>query len=1282
MPIDVSDSIFRDLQAAEQKARSLEHGKDFLAAAKQWRLCHHHMTQYAKQPGVGDMVQRMRLERAEKYLTQAGQADVRAQQGGSSVSEVPESKDYRSTIESLIAQMDVAWADIGGLEQTKEGIQANYALSLVLHPDGVEIRTNRNLLPLFGTPGTGKSTLAMEFGRRKFFEVDIQQRLNATVQESGLTFNRVQIQDLYLRYDDLTKREEKATYRVRRALIWQNIWEMAKWDCIHKVETEQQWQDFRAAVDKDSLLREGELQKLRDALRWETDDRRQARAHLIAMSQVQTDYELRAARLNEQFRHDQARLLNELELAELDTIGRLELEQKRVVIQLDLQARQDDFCRMQNGADDLAVRQALMEQTLVQRKKAFEQTQGIWERKCVEIEIARMEDDNNLLTAAKAQAMMRENRAQKLLIEFEDAQRHQMADLEAEDARRRLDLGGLGWSQVNWNSVNWNSVNWNSVKWNIESYKAIPALHRSSENQRNIQLSAQWWSDSRYQIKRKLSQGGLCDVYLAEDKKLGKQIAIKVSHSGTNLSFEYDRQFIEEACVPARLKREYVVAIHDVITSGEQACFAMTYLLSVTDANGHTWGYEYDSQGNLTKVTDPLGNQTRYTYDASGRQTGVVDANGHTVAFVYDDANRLIRQTDAEGHITQFSYDGVGNRTSTTDGRGYARTFTYDTLNRRISQTDPLGGVASYAYDALGQQIRTTDENGVVIRSDYDALGRMVAEVRNEKPGQSADQQTNVTFTYAYDSVGNRIAQTDANGNQTSYVYSLLDCLTQQTDAENQVTGYLYDAVGNLVKFTNPRGFHTNFGYNADDQVVSVTDALSQVWGFQYAAAHNRATVIDPNGNVTLYHYDGLHRPLKEEDALGGITRFAYDGVGNRLMMEGANGHATTHVFDDLNRQTAMPAPDGQTLGYTYDAVGNQTLFTNGVIIFQMMTQHDSLRRPIRVIDAEDGEITAIYDGMGNRTDIIENDGVVTQYDYDPIYRLAGMTLNSILAALPSQETNVLFDYIYDPNGNLLAISDPLVYITQFDYDSLDRLVQEANPLGNVWQYTYDPVNNLTSGLDVNGDLTQYTYTADDLLQRIIYPDSTSMYTYNGANHNRTQMVDSIGTATWSYDELDRMATTTDSLGQVLAYALENDWLKTVTYDYQYDPLRRLPQVNDSEGVWTEYDFDAAGNCINNLFLSPQESLILGTDYTYDYENRLTQALDYQGNVQSHRVDVAVTDMLYDGVGRRLVMTYDSKAGASGSKRTEYVFDGPNPVAGVWIQQDAYRWRLMMPATL
>jgi len=558
----------------------------------------------------------------------------------------------------------------------------------------------------------------------------------------------------------------------------------------------------------------------------------------------------------------------------------------------------------------------------------------------------------------------------------------------------------------------------------------------------------------------------------------------------------------------------------------------------------------------------------------------------------------------------------------------------------------------------------------------------MVAEVRNEKPGQSADQQTNVTFTYAYDSVGNRIAQTDANGNQTSYVYSLLDCLTQQTDAEKQVTGYLYDAVGNLVKFTNPRGFHTNFGYNADDQVVSVTDALSQVWGFQYAAAHNRATVIDPNGNVTLYHYDGLHRPLKEEDALGGITRFAYDGVGNRLMMEGANGHATTHVFDDLNRQTAMPAPDGQTLGYTYDAVGNQTLFTNGVIIFQMMTQHDSLRRPIRVIDAEDGEITAIYDGMGNRTDIIENDGVVTQYDYDPIYRLAGMTLNSILAALPSQETNVLFDYIYDPNGNLLAISDPLVYITQFDYDSLDRLVQEANPLGNVWQYTYDPVNNLTSGLDVNGDLTQYTYTADDLLQRIIYPDSTSMYTYNGANHNRTQMVDSIGTATWSYDELDRMATTTDSLGQVLAYALENDWLKTVTYDYQYDPLRRLPQVNDSEGVWTEYDFDAAGNCINNLFLSPQESLILGTDYTYDYENRLTQALDYQGNVQSHRVDVAVTDMLYDGVGRRLVMTYDSKAGASGSKRTEYVFDGPNPVAGVWIQQDAYRWRLMMPATL
>ena len=62
-------------------------------------------------------------------------------------------------------------------------------------------------------------------------------------------------------------------------------------------------------------------------------------------------------------------------------------------------------------------------------------------------------------------------------------------------------------------------------------------------------------------------------------------------------------------------------------------------------------------------------------------------------------------------------------------------------------------------------------------------------------------------------------------------------------------------------------------------------------------------------------------------------------------------------------------------------------------------------------------------------------------------------------------------------------------------------------------------------------------------------------------------------------------------------------------------------------------------------------------------ENRLAQALKYQGNSQGHRVDRDVTRMDYDGIGRRLNMAYDPSAGGGGSKSTNYVFDGLDPVA-------------------
>jgi katanin p60 ATPase-containing subunit A1 len=163
MPIDISAGIFRQVKDAEREAQQHLNRGEYAEAAKQFRRCHRLMLQYAEY-GQGEMVQRMRLDEAEKYLAKATQYAERAtaQSAPIAVTAVAErsgSDDYQSVIEGLITRVGVRWDDIGGLEETKREIQTNFALGLVKVPTGVKIRPNRTVL-LYGPPGTGKTMLA------------------------------------------------------------------------------------------------------------------------------------------------------------------------------------------------------------------------------------------------------------------------------------------------------------------------------------------------------------------------------------------------------------------------------------------------------------------------------------------------------------------------------------------------------------------------------------------------------------------------------------------------------------------------------------------------------------------------------------------------------------------------------------------------------------------------------------------------------------------------------------------------------------------------------------------------------------------------------------------------------------------------------------------------------------------------------------------------------------------------------------------------------------------
>ncbi|MBX2999640.1 MAG: RHS repeat protein [Caldilineaceae bacterium] len=853
-----------------------------------------------------------------------------------------------------------------------------------------------------------------------------------------------------------------------------------------------------------------------------------------------------------------------------------------------------------------------------------------------------------------------------------------------------------------------------------------------------------------------------------------------------------------------------------------------------------------DAQTNVT---------TEYSYDGFGNLRSVEDANGNITTYEYDLLDRLVSEENAEGEITQHVYDAGGNLVQLINPRGHSTHFSYNADNLLIGVTNALTQETQIAYDANHNPVSVRDPHGVVTQQEYDALNQLRTVIRNYRPAQAADSQTNVTTRYTHYPEGRVATMTDPKGNLTEYRYDRLFRLTAQKDAQNGITAYTYDVVGNLITVTDANLNSRSYTYDELNRLIRQTDGEGHEERFTYDPAGNLLTHINGREYASTFSYDPLNRLTQTLDARNGTISLVYDAVGNVLSVTNQNNRTQTFDYDQVYRVLRHVDAANYETRYGYDANGNPVSVTDGnnnVTSFA----YDKLDRLESMTNAE-GETTHYqYDALGNPTAQIEADGIVTRFEYDPLYRLSAVVLNHNAAASPDAATNVRYAYGYDANGNFVKMTDPLNQTTHFVYDSLDRLVRETNPLGKIWEYTYDPAGNLRSRLDANNNLTEYTYTADNLLARVSYPDGSFIVHEYDANHNRVKMTDSLGVATWSYDELDRLISTRDSLGRTLGYGYDavgnrtsltyadgrtvaysytpNDWLATVTdpaggvtrydrdgvgqttritnpndtvaeltYDradrllsqvtrqtvgakktisafhytlddvgqrtqtraeygwrkpaqvitnYSYDGLRRLIRTADNEGVWAEYQFDAAsnrrqlrtnddsfspkpfdaqkslytynaanqllevreestvgkktdiqttfftydanGNRINEAFSGPQGPKSQGTDYTYDYENRLIAALDYQnartrnldlefdpatahqlflpvlvdGNNASaqslnQRVERALTQMSYDGLGRRLIKRYDPKTGASGIKRTDYVFDGLDPIA-------------------
>jgi YD repeat-containing protein len=322
---------------------------------------------------------------------------------------------------------------------------------------------------------------------------------------------------------------------------------------------------------------------------------------------------------------------------------------------------------------------------------------------------------------------------------------------------------------------------------------------------------------------------------------------------------------------------------------------AVGNILSQTDFNRDTITYRYDELNRLLGKYFPDGIATTFTYTPTGQRQTVSDARGTTV-YTYDERDRLLSFSQPDRKTISYTYDIVGNRTSVTTFSGTTR-YTFDVLNNLDTVIAPNLGETNYKYDAVGNLIETTLPNSVVEIRQYDSLNQLVYLENRGNLGNVIS-----SYRYTMDLVGNRKAVEENNGRNVYYTYDNLYRLTEE-DLIDSINGnrsfsYTYDSVGNRLSKIDSIFGMTNYEYDFNDRLLKETTG-NQVNKYTYDNNGNTLT-HDSFGEQTVYDWSYENRLIEATiaDTLGTKQmQYQYDADGIRVA-EAVDGQQTKYLID------------------------------------------------------------------------------------------------------------------------------------------------------------------------------------------------------------------------------------------------------------------------------------------------------------------------------------------------------------------------------------------------
>ena len=662
----------------------------------------------------------------------------------------------------------------------------------------------------------------------------------------------------------------------------------------------------------------------------------------------------------------------------------------------------------------------------------------------------------------------------------------------------------------------------------------------------------------------------------------GDQIAVITDSVGREYRFTYESDLLTRIGFYGKGSEELFHTSYG---------YTGTQLTSVTDQDGETVTYTYNSKNLLTAVEDIDGYRLTYAYNTVSeswqpyRVMSIHEYDGTTAGgeLIFEYAHNQTSMTDVNGNRQIHQFNNWGNTLSVQDGEGRAQYAQYATDADESGKANQLSlasrmqnTVVNVLYDASFEKGTTwTATSAAVSRSVVSGTayyGSKALKLTRSAAGTPAGVYSSAftveageTYTFSAwvktDSASTAyLALTDGSKTEVSETLKagsgwtrLQVSYTNTSDTSKTVTAQLLTETAGTVwmdaaqaeKAPTASRFNLvengDFRHGTDFWTKGSTCTTSDT----VTTAQSAAPQLD--GNV--WSLAGAHTSTKQVSQ----TVYVSGSAGDTLILSGwAKGDAVPYTDD--NRKF------GLLLTFTY---------TDGKKVTKEVLFHPDT-----------------------------DSSISWQYAAAPIVAEKAYSSVTVSLAYDNNANTALFDgiqlykeqfgasYTYDANGNVTSVKDLQGQITTYEYAS-NNLTKILENNKAKMEYEYDIYHNVTraitqkqdsSGNVVDGIIYDFTYDT--------YGNNTCVRIVNGASIIETS-------ATYTPDH-NRLLTTTDDLGNVTTYS----------YNENTNVLEWIQYPNDTETSRTTYTYDnmyrMASSAANISGLSNGSALTVEYTYTDD----------------------------------------------------------------------------------